>query len=284
MRLFFLILLLLTSTGQAIAANQPPVCAEPFCTYAPPKLTGDGMAAAVREIISTPHEVHSDSFLGGHRGADRISLETFLNDRKDFHFLSPYYVAKTKADPNLIKLIGKTCVSNLTTVYTQGGIDDQASLGPVFLYRLQPSRTSSQDLIVALVYGFAASYQVRGMSYADRVASEQSWGYFSIFKPNSGCKDAPHFQVLGRGCKKCVAAIYPSFFGVGYYKDKPLIYELVSLTSSKEAKPYYSFSWHIGFTKQNHRVHFESSGSTAITDFPSGFNPIDIVNRHDALR
>jgi hypothetical protein len=260
-------------------------CAEPFCTYAPPQLTGNGMASAVRAVIRaasrTTEHFHEP------RSRPKLTLSAFADDGPDFHFISPFLVATTVDDPKLLPILGRDCISKLATVhYTRTPTD--IATGPVYLYHIRSTSDSPTQYLAALVYGFAPENTVGKHSLNDRVANDHSGGRFSIFTPSHNCEAFYTLPFYGREEKQHAAAFYPNFFGVGYYKKDILVYSLESISSKTQTRPYYRFEWHLGLEAPSNPSHTVSAGSISngaysLPEFSSTFDPFAIVNQQERL-
>lgn len=267
------------SVGDKTADTQAAAdCVDPFCTYAPPLLTGDGMAAAVREIISATPAKNA----WGYQGQDGFSWDTFLKQPEKFQFVSPYFIARRKDDTALAKQLGRKCITTLTEQDTSTQTPLSAT-GPVYLYRIRPSLAAEQEYTGVLVYGYAPTGTVQGMSFEQRVAAAQSSNRFFVLMPGKNCKILRTYQPdpWVRSGKQFTKTFYPTFFGVGYFDGKLLLYSLSNRDSLIEKQPHYRFTLALGWPEARD---FEDAAYQDFINFPPTFDPFAIVARHKQSR
>lgn len=261
------------------ATGNPPTCTEPFCTYGPPRLTGDAMAAATREIIAAAQKIDY-GFLPENWPKEEAFLNAFLQG-ENFSFLSPYYIAENRDDAHLRGMHGLDCIRSLTTgEYVNGPPDDFT--GPFYLYKVKPSLDSSNEYPALFVFGGATKYRHQEMSFDERVERAQSTGYFYILDQDSRCERLFTWSILGRDDRKFVSRYTPRFAGVGYYKGVLLIYGLQPINTPIDPEAYI-FSWLFGVEPRARKYAPDQYGSVLFPHFPEDFDPFAVVNRRESL-
>ena len=266
------IFLLVSCSRLAVANNEVGQhkelsCKEPFCTYAPPKLSGEVMADSVREIMKMADHVTS-------MDKNNVLLDDFING-KQFTFLSPYLVVEHRGDPALKKLFSESCLVKITEKNYLSKPNGEDS-GPFYLYDIQlPNEDLKRKAM--FVYGLASN------PYKDAVI-----GYFVIFDSGSECTFLHKISIWGWDFRLRTEEnqsrdvrpkkFDPEFAGLGYYKHAPFIYYFQGY--SKNNIHLYNFIWYHGEEQFSNAKEFKSPSTTAnFQRFPKTFNPYDIVNQ-----
>ena len=255
--------------GNELGQSKKLSCSEPFCTYAPPKLSGEVMADTVREIMKNASSI--DFYKD--KSEKNALLENFISGNQ-FRFLSPYLIAEHRNNSELNKLFSKSCLIKITEKeYLNKPNGDDS--GPFYLYDVKlPHENIKRHAM--FVYGLASN------PYKDGVI-----GYFIIFDSVENCTFLHRVSIWGwdyrlrkkpefirqEGSRKFV----PEFSGFGYFRNQPFLYFFQGIGKNV---PVYSFIWYSGVDQLENAKEFKSP-STVInfSDFPKNFNPFNIVNQ-----
>jgi hypothetical protein len=259
--------------------DNPPACTEPFCSYAPPRLTGNGMAEAAREIINA---AKTTEFISP-QSNDHGTLFDAFRQNDHFKFLSPFLVAERKDDPRLIQDLDAECIDRLTKIEYEDGQSSEFS-GPIFLYDIEMPEELFGDHIGVLVFGGASDTRVLGLSFRQRVEQADSMGLFYLLESRGSCDPVFTWSIGGRNTTEFVGQFSPRVVGIGSHNSDLFIYSLQSFDLISTPLRTYSFFWLRGAWSPSDRTWlFRQSGAVLLSDFPSDFNPFAAVNDQEAL-
>lgn len=261
------------------AAGNQAVCVEPFCTYGPPKLSADAMAAATREIIAAAQKVDL-GFPPEKWPEEQAFLDAFLAG-DGFEFISPSYIAEGRQDLHLLDMLDPDCIRHLTEIEYENGPPDDFT-GPFYLYNVKPSLGSSDEYSALFVFGGATKTRHKGMNFDERVEWSQSTGRFYILDRNRRCERLFTWSISGREEREFVTRYTPRFAGVGYYEGAFLVYALQGINTLIDPAAY-RFAWQFGTQPPQKKRKTDRYGSALLPSFPEDFDPFAIVNRQESL-
>ena len=241
----------------------------PFCSYAPPKLSGEEMASLVRKIML---KAERPDFHGEY---DLSALIVDFIKNENFEFVSPVIVSEKQESSGLQKLFGNECLEKLTyKSYTQpNNAEDD---GPFYVFETGYPRADDPAHVILQVYGLISN------SYKDADV-----GYTYIFKDASSCDVKSKTSITGWDHRKRAerelkdGVIFgPTFSGFGYYKGEPFLYFFDGENSGNGYGWVYKFSWYFG----DKQISLSSCGDyphvVNFHPYPANFNPFSVVAAH----
>jgi hypothetical protein len=287
-RLFIMVFVMLAgaSTFTRAADLITPPCREPFCTYAPPKLSGDDMAAAVRKLITSAKDpIYRLPFNSNER--DPVKMHTpdpVMKDfvaNKNFKFLTPSLVIESRSDPRLQEMFGEECLLKLTQDnYTKkpNGLDS----GPFYFYDVKTTAKSKTTYKAVIIYGIDSTIYL-----------DDEIGRFIIFKPNTKCdalykmsiRGADRFRHRAESQKYSDRLEYaPIFSGLAYYKNDLFYYKATGDIVGEKTDPsiFYGLAWYNGLLNNSKgSLLFKENGSADISPLPKSFDPFSLLNKEN---
>jgi hypothetical protein len=247
-------------------------CVEPFCTYAPPKLTGQGMANALFEILRAS-PINQYMITDETSSISLPKVQELLTD-KNIKFVDPTLVAEKVDDPKLVAMFGKGCLEKLTH-FPASGID---ATGPFFVYKFHGPAEKEDRYIALSVFGVTNDKVAAARSYVDRVKEERSSGINYIFDSVKKCNPITTAEIHTKQARRdSKYSAWPRLFGVGYQDGSPFFYELLSLQS--KSRFYELYLQYARITPNDEVKNYWAT----VGYFPNEIDPFTIVNKQKAL-
>jgi len=250
------------------------ICVDPFCTYAPPKLTGKGMAEAAREIMRAGRINYKlIPYSDKQKGLQEAQL--FLN-RNHVAFVDPLLIAASVGDLQLRKMFSTPCIDKLSHFQVLG----LNATGPFFVYQFNaPSGDKQKRYTAVAVFGRADTPSISAESYAHRVQAERSSGVVRVLTPGTQCDFLESLPLQTREARRVSKHKYmPRLAGMGYQNGRPFFYELVSVDSNHTLYVFQLQMPRLETTTQTLNVY-----RAYITDLQPDFDPFTIVNKQEKL-
>jgi hypothetical protein len=254
------------------------ICVEPFCTYAPPKLTGRGMAEATRNVLKAAHHYPAITYPKPPSQNDKDFLDDFITNR-NLTFLDPTLVVENIDDQRIAQFLNAACIYNLT----HGGIKAHptSTKGPLLIFDLG-SAANNQHYIGAFIFGFDHDEYVDEES---KIRKSHDLANFVLITGGPKCEKIDTFPLNQRGKPSSRGLPYtPHLAGLVHYKGQLIAYEWSR--DSRDGglgRNYYYFHWQIlNITKPVTQPAY----ALAIMDYGQEspfYDPTPIINRQEIL-
>ncbi len=238
-------------------------CVEPFCSFAPVKLSAVDMADAVRKIVAQGEiNYQFTSYNRNERNAP--PAKKFLANN-DLQYVDPTFIAENINDKRLHDLFSEDCLYKLTHKKASGS----SSVGPFFVYHMVMNK---EPHIVVAIFGWSIGVDQKDDPEKGYNFSE-STGFVNVLKDNTSCEIVRGRMLSARPAATDAKNPYlPRFFGVGYDHGKPFAYEL-------SGKTFYKNLYSLEYWGLNPEVHDpDQRWFVYISRFPDDFNPFTLLS------